>query len=169
MKRKPSVWLFPGNRHHSGDRPIDTKTVWNACKEAAKRAGISTSALAAGIAPSPTTPAATATARSVRPLLGNAGSQHVRKNFFRRATSMRSSHFLRSSPCWLCRTRKSSTICCCAPVRKHYLKSPAIPDTSTRNLASLPCCIRGVRSSGSIPMSIASFPPVVYHSISPTG
>jgi site-specific recombinase XerD len=32
--------LFPGNRHHSGDRPIDTKTVWYACKEAAKRAGI---------------------------------------------------------------------------------------------------------------------------------
>jgi integrase/recombinase XerD len=40
LRRKPSVWLFPGNRHHSGDRPIDTKTVWNACKEAAKRAGI---------------------------------------------------------------------------------------------------------------------------------
>jgi site-specific recombinase XerD len=32
--------LFPGNRHHSGDQPIDTKTVWNACKEAAKRAGL---------------------------------------------------------------------------------------------------------------------------------
>lgn len=40
LHRKPSTWLFPGNRHHSGDRPIDTKTVWNACKEAAKRAGI---------------------------------------------------------------------------------------------------------------------------------
>jgi site-specific recombinase XerD len=40
LRRKPSVWLFPGNRHHSGDRPIDTKTVWYACKEAAKRAGI---------------------------------------------------------------------------------------------------------------------------------
>ncbi len=22
------VWLFPGNRHHSGDQPVDTKTVW---------------------------------------------------------------------------------------------------------------------------------------------
>ena len=40
LHRKPSTWLFPGNRHHSGDQPIDTKTVWNACKEAAKRAGI---------------------------------------------------------------------------------------------------------------------------------
>ena len=40
LHRKPRTWLFPGNRHHSGDRPIDTKTVWNACKEAAKRAGI---------------------------------------------------------------------------------------------------------------------------------
>jgi site-specific recombinase XerD len=40
LHRKPSTWLFPGNRHHSGDLPIDTKTVWHACKEAAKRAGI---------------------------------------------------------------------------------------------------------------------------------
>ena len=40
LQRKPSSWLFPGNRHHSGDQPIDTKTVWNACKEAAKRAGL---------------------------------------------------------------------------------------------------------------------------------
>src|ERR1700730_1013171 len=40
LRRKPSVWLFPGNRHHSGDRPIDTKTVWHACQQAAQRAGI---------------------------------------------------------------------------------------------------------------------------------
>jgi len=40
LHRKPSSWLFPGNRDHRGDRPIDTKTVWNACKRAAKRAGI---------------------------------------------------------------------------------------------------------------------------------
>jgi site-specific recombinase XerD len=40
LKQKPSVWLFPGNRHHSSDQPIDTKTPRNACKEAAKRAGI---------------------------------------------------------------------------------------------------------------------------------
>jgi integrase/recombinase XerD len=40
LKQKPSVWLFPGNRHHSSDQPIDTKTVWHACQKAAKRAGI---------------------------------------------------------------------------------------------------------------------------------
>ena len=40
LQRKPSSWLFPGNRDHRGDQPIDTKTVWHACKQAAKRAGI---------------------------------------------------------------------------------------------------------------------------------
>jgi site-specific recombinase XerD len=40
LQRKPSSWLFPGNRDHRGDQPIDTKTVWNACKQAAQRAGI---------------------------------------------------------------------------------------------------------------------------------
>jgi site-specific recombinase XerD len=37
---KSSTWLFLGNRHHNGDSPIDTKTVWHACDQAAKRAGI---------------------------------------------------------------------------------------------------------------------------------
>src|SRR5467141_3916009 len=40
LPRKSSAWLFPGNRWHNSDRPIDTKTPRNACKEAAKRAGI---------------------------------------------------------------------------------------------------------------------------------
>ena len=40
LRRKPSVWLFPGNRHHSGNQPIDTMVVWHACKEAAQRAGL---------------------------------------------------------------------------------------------------------------------------------
>ena len=40
LRRKPSTWLFPGNRNHSGDQPIDTKTVWHACQQAAQRAGI---------------------------------------------------------------------------------------------------------------------------------
>jgi len=38
--RKPSAWLFSNNYNHASDRPIDTKTVWHACHEAAKRAGI---------------------------------------------------------------------------------------------------------------------------------
>jgi integrase/recombinase XerD len=40
LRPKPSLWLFPGNRNHSGDQPIDTKTVWHACQQAAQRAGI---------------------------------------------------------------------------------------------------------------------------------
>jgi site-specific recombinase XerD len=40
LRRKPSIWLFPGNRWHTGNRPIDTKVAWNACQDAAKRAGI---------------------------------------------------------------------------------------------------------------------------------
>jgi site-specific recombinase XerD len=32
------VWLFPGNRNHSSDKPITTRVVLHACKEAAKRA-----------------------------------------------------------------------------------------------------------------------------------
>jgi len=40
LKPKPSVWLFPGNRHHSSDQPITTKVIWQACRNAAQRAGI---------------------------------------------------------------------------------------------------------------------------------
>src|SRR6266851_1445214 len=40
LQKKSSVWLFPGNRWHSGDRPIDTKTPRHACQHAARRAGI---------------------------------------------------------------------------------------------------------------------------------
>src|SRR5258706_14529757 len=40
LPRKSREWLFPGNRWHNSDHPIDTKTPRNACKEAAKRAGI---------------------------------------------------------------------------------------------------------------------------------
>src|SRR6202140_4234840 len=40
LPRKPSAWLFPGNRWHTGDTPIDTKVVWNACKLAAQRASL---------------------------------------------------------------------------------------------------------------------------------
>src|SRR3981189_2448326 len=40
LRRKPSAWLFPGNRWHTGDHPIDTKTPRYACQQAAKRAGL---------------------------------------------------------------------------------------------------------------------------------
>jgi site-specific recombinase XerD len=40
LRVKPKTWLFPGNRWHTADHPIDTKVVWLACKAAAERAGI---------------------------------------------------------------------------------------------------------------------------------
>ena len=40
LRRKPSDWLFPGNRWHTADHPINTKTVWHACNGAAKRADL---------------------------------------------------------------------------------------------------------------------------------
>ena len=40
LRRKPDTWLFPGNRWHTGNQPIDTKVVWHACRESAKRAGL---------------------------------------------------------------------------------------------------------------------------------
>jgi site-specific recombinase XerD len=40
LARKPSARLFPGGRWHTADYPISDKVVWNACREAAKRADI---------------------------------------------------------------------------------------------------------------------------------
>jgi integrase/recombinase XerD len=40
LPQKSSAWLFPGNRWHNSDQPIDTKTPRNACKQAAQRAGL---------------------------------------------------------------------------------------------------------------------------------
>jgi integrase/recombinase XerD len=40
LRRKPAIWLFPGNRWHTADHPISTKVIWFACKEAARLAGI---------------------------------------------------------------------------------------------------------------------------------
>ncbi len=40
LRRKPAEWLFPGNRWHTADHPIDTKVPWQACQAAAQRAGI---------------------------------------------------------------------------------------------------------------------------------
>jgi len=40
LRRKTSNWLFPGNRWHTANHPIDAKTVYHASQEAAKRAGL---------------------------------------------------------------------------------------------------------------------------------
>jgi integrase/recombinase XerD len=40
LRRKPAIWLFPGNRWHTANHPISPKVIWLACKEAAQRAGI---------------------------------------------------------------------------------------------------------------------------------
>ncbi len=37
---KPKVWLFPGGRWHTAPLPITPKVIWQACKEAARRAGL---------------------------------------------------------------------------------------------------------------------------------
>ena len=40
LRGKTSNWLFPGNRWHTANHPIDAKTLYHACQEAAKRAGL---------------------------------------------------------------------------------------------------------------------------------
>ncbi len=40
LRRRPKTWLFPGNRWHTGERPISGKVVWHACRQAATRAGL---------------------------------------------------------------------------------------------------------------------------------
>ncbi len=40
LKRKPSQWLFPGGLSHTADHPITSKTVYHACRQAARRAGL---------------------------------------------------------------------------------------------------------------------------------
>jgi site-specific recombinase XerD len=40
LRHKPTVWLFPGNRWHTSNRPVTTKVLWTACQRAALRAGL---------------------------------------------------------------------------------------------------------------------------------
>ena len=39
-KIKPQSWLFASVQQRRADLPIDGKTVWHACRNAARRAGI---------------------------------------------------------------------------------------------------------------------------------
>ena len=40
LRPKPTHWLFPGGRSHTGNHPISPRTIWNACEKAAQRSGI---------------------------------------------------------------------------------------------------------------------------------
>jgi integrase/recombinase XerD len=40
LRRKPTEWLFPGNRWHTASYPVTTKVLWTACEKAAERAGL---------------------------------------------------------------------------------------------------------------------------------
>jgi integrase/recombinase XerD len=40
LRRKPTNWLFPGNRWHTASDPVSTKVLWTACQRAAQRAGL---------------------------------------------------------------------------------------------------------------------------------
>ena len=40
LRRKPTHWLFPGGRSHTGNRHISPKTAWHACEKATQRSGI---------------------------------------------------------------------------------------------------------------------------------
>jgi site-specific recombinase XerD len=40
LRQTPELWLFPGNRWHTGKMPITSKVIWEACREAATRAGL---------------------------------------------------------------------------------------------------------------------------------
>ena len=40
LRRKPTHWLFPGGRSHTGTNHISPKTAWHACEKAAQRSGI---------------------------------------------------------------------------------------------------------------------------------
>ena len=40
LRHKPTLWLFPGNRWHTSSRPVTTKVLWTACRQASVRAGL---------------------------------------------------------------------------------------------------------------------------------
>jgi site-specific recombinase XerD len=40
LRRKPTDWLFPGNRWHTASHPISTKVLWTAGQQAAQGAGL---------------------------------------------------------------------------------------------------------------------------------
>jgi integrase/recombinase XerD len=41
LRQRPTTWLFPGNRWHTSEKPVTANVIWNACRDAAVRAGLS--------------------------------------------------------------------------------------------------------------------------------
>src|SRR5229473_4133132 len=121
------------------------------------------------VPPSPITAAAIAIARSVRPLLGTAGSLRVDKSFFRPAICTWSSHCPIAWPHWCYRTRRSSTACCSVPVRKPFSKWLAIRGILVQRLVSSACYTLGVSNSKFIRTFIVLFLPAASHLITPAG
>ena len=82
------------------------------------------------------------------------GWKSVAGNFSRRLTCMSSLRYPISWLRWLCRTRRSSTISCSAPVRKHFWKLLAIPNIWALRSASSACYTLGIRNSNFTRMCI---------------
>ena len=40
LRRKPTDWLFPGNRWHTASYPVSSNVLWTACQRATQRAGL---------------------------------------------------------------------------------------------------------------------------------
>lgn len=40
LRKKPTDWLFPGNKWHTSNQPVTHKVLWMACQQAAIRAGL---------------------------------------------------------------------------------------------------------------------------------
>src|SRR5262249_22218301 len=108
-------------------------------------------------------------ARLCRPPVGIAGSLRVSESFSPPATCTWSSHCQVAWHHWPCKTRRSSTTSCSAAVQKPYSKWLAIPDTSVQRLVSSVSCIRGVKNSPPIRMSIVWCLLVTSRSITPVG
>ncbi len=70
---------------------------------------------------------------------------------------------------WFCRTRKSSTVSCSAPVQKLFSKWHAIRGILVQRSVSSACYTRGVRSSTFIRMFIVSFLLAASRPITPAG
>ena len=119
---------------------------------------MSSSATPAAISASPTTPAATGTARSASRSPAPSGSRTGRPNCSTCRTSTSSSPCRTRSPPSPSRTRPRSTTSCSAPRPRPCARSPPIRSIWAPRSASSPCCTPGGRTCCTIRTCIASCP-----------